>query len=761
MTRAGRVTGSVTIWELPAQPLDTRRICPARPDPNRDDPGMTWTRPVALGTSVALAVAGAVLLTPAPGVQAQPRLGQSVDRGDGGPNSYFSTPPDPLAAKTTAPRADRRPKPPPTKGTVTGQVTGPNGKPIANALVTGIRFSDLGLPVDVTEEKRVLARTNGSGRFTLKQLREPYLVRVCSESVSSGGGGHRAQRSGECDQESSKRFTPSYLGPDGNLNSWMRHTRFFRPQQPGRNLGRVVVQPPAVVTGTWKVDGANRVLNLTRVDGSVAATTVTDGKGLYRFEVAPGPYRIEADRDEGLHTDSTVPGYLSKRLLLRAGRTTHLSFKTRHAGIIRGQVTSNGVALPDQFLAILDKDGSFAAGVVTNEIGRYVVSSLEPGAYTVTTSYAASAYVPKSQIVAVAKKTVATADLVLDPGRSVSFSAADVVFPGANGSVDAELRNADGRVVKVFQGNPAALPGGLVTFTGLPMSTYSLFVRRSAVPSDGPEQTEFPWGSAAVDLVLNASVTHALVLDQPTMNLTGTLPKGGQVKLTAVPEDSWLRPSHVDGDQVTPMALNWTEQSEGGAYTVRGIVPGAYAAAVTTARKERGDKPTTTGANLAATHSTVIVSGPAPTAAFTAPKGAKVRGVMRYDRGNRPVIAPFGFRVLDPGDQSWLFPTVSDKQKYGKAFRVEMLHAGKAAGRLLDLEKLYAEHPDVLIPDNLVSSARNEVGTPYWFTAKKHGITLTEGDTVDIGVIKLKIHGVNGVRAVIGGGGREGQQRRG
>src|SRR6185436_1213174 len=184
------------------------------------------------------------------------------------------------------PRADRRPKPPPTKGTVTGQVTGPNGTPIANALVTGIRFSDLGLPVDVTEEKRVLARTYRSGRFTLKQLREPYLIRVCSESVS-GGGGHRARRSGECDQESSKRFTPSYLGPDGNLNSWMRHTRFFHPQLPHRALGRIVVQPPAVVTGTWK-DGANRLLHLTRIDGSIAAQTVTDGKGGYRFEVAPG-----------------------------------------------------------------------------------------------------------------------------------------------------------------------------------------------------------------------------------------------------------------------------------------------------------------------------------------------------------------------------------------------------------------------------------------------------------------------------------------
>ena len=57
--------------------------------------------------------------------------------------------------------------------------------------MTGIRFSDLGLPVDVTEEKRVLARTNRNGGFTLKQLREPYLIRVCSESVSRAAGAPR------------------------------------------------------------------------------------------------------------------------------------------------------------------------------------------------------------------------------------------------------------------------------------------------------------------------------------------------------------------------------------------------------------------------------------------------------------------------------------------------------------------------------------------------------------------------------------------
>ena len=94
------------------------------------------------------------------------------------------------------------------------------------------------------------------------------------------------------------------------------------------------------------------------------------------------------------------------------------------------------------------------------------------------------------------------------------------------------------------------------------------------------------------------------------------------------------------------MAVSWTAQETGGQYVVRGLVPGTYTAAVTTARKERNDKPSKTGGNLAVTHTTVVVNSAAPTAAFTAPVGATVRGEMRYDRSNRPVIAPFGFRVL-------------------------------------------------------------------------------------------------------------------
>ena len=76
------------------------------------------------------------------------------------------------------------------------------------------------------------------------------------------------------------------------------------------------------------------------------------------------------------------------------------------------------------------------------------------------------------------------------------------------------------------------------------------------------------------------------------------------------------------------MAVNWTEHFEGGARTPcaassRACTPRRS----TTARKERGDKPTTTGANLAATHSTVIVAdGPGFSAVFTAPRAPRCAG---------------------------------------------------------------------------------------------------------------------------------------
>ncbi|MBJ7358220.1 carboxypeptidase regulatory-like domain-containing protein [Nocardioides sp.] len=646
--------------------------------------------------------------------------------------TYYSSPP-PLAG--TADRADTRsdraaPQPAPTSGFVTGRVIGPGGKPVKQALVYGVRYSDLGLPVDFSEEERVVTRTTANGFFRLPQLTERYLVRICAAEAGAV----------ECSTDPVvKSFAPSYVGPGGTTVSWLRQTSMFPPRKPSRSIGEVTVKPSAVLAGTFK-GGANQMVYLLRGDDSVADRAFTDEKGKYRFEVAGGTYRVEVDKDPGLRNDFTVPGFRSDKLKLKPGKIKHLSFRTRHAGVVRGTVTSGGSPVADVFVALLDENERFAAGVVTDEAGQYAITSLKPGSYTVRTSVGFSDYVAQNKPVTLEETVPKTVDLALDPGATVRFT-----VPAGTPPIAAELRNQAGRVMKVYQGDPAEEPGGQIVFRGLPAEQYKLYVRKAAFPFAPPKETDFPWTQRNLDVLAGSDTNLGPVaLDQASIALTGRINKGSQLKITALPQDPWLRESHEVGDQVTPMALNWTEAAtKGGAYTAYGMVPGTYSVLQTTSYRDRGDKGTAHGGNIATTLHTVTVAG-ATTTDFIAPKGASVTGRMKYASNGLPVIAPIGFRVYDSGPQSWLFPTVSGPQKPGKPFRVERLHKGAAVGRLLDLDALYEEHPDTLIPDTLVSSARlAEAGTPYWLTAKAKRFTLTGKQVLDLGVIKVLVRGLD------------------
>ena len=651
-------------------------------------------------------------------------------------DTYHSTPPA-LVERTQPVTEDRaRPKPPPTSGFVTGRLIGPGGKPVKGALVYGVRYSDLGLPVDFSEEERVVARTQANGFFRLPQLKEQYLVRVCAAEPGAV----------ECSTDPTvKNFAPSYVGPGGTTVSWLRQQSMFPPRRPSRSVGEVTVKASAVLAGTFR-GGENQTVYLLRGDKSIADRAFTDENGKYRFEVAGGTYRLEVDRDPGLRNEHTVPGFRSAKLKLKPGRITRLSFRTRHAGVVRGTVTAAGVPVPDTYLAILDVEGDFAAGVVTDLNGQYSVTSLEPGIYTISTSAAFSDHVAQFKPVALEQTVAKQVDFALDPGATIRFAASDTAIPGGTGNVQAELRNSAGRVMKVYEGDPATLPGGQVVFRGLPPDSYKLYVRRAAFPYAAPEETSFPWAQRSQDLPAGSEVDFGpILLDRPSIDLTGRLDPGSQVKITALPEDVWLRESHEVGDAATPLAVSWTEvATSAGTYTAHGLVPGTYSVLQTTSYRDRGNRPTANGGNVATTLHALSVGETTTAADFAAPPGRTVKGRMVYRSSGQPVIAPIGLRVHDEGTRSWLFPTVSEKQRFGKGFRVERLHKGRAVGRLLDLDGLYAEHPDTLIPDSLLASARlSEAGTPYWLVAKPQRFTVKGKKAIDLGVIKVFVKGLD------------------
>ena len=229
---------------------------------------------------------------------------------------------------------------------MTGRVIGPGGKPVKQGLVYGVRYSDLGLPVDFSEEERVVTRTTANGFFRLPQLTEQYLVRVCAAEPGAV----------ECSTDPVvKSFAPSYVGPGGTTVSWLRQTSMFPPRKPSRSIGEVTVKASAVLAGTFR-GGENQTVYLLRGDNTVADRAFTDEDGKYRFEVAGGTYRLEVDKDPGLRNDYTVPGFRSDKLKLKPGTIKHLSFRTRHAGVVRGTVTAAGSPVADVFLAVLDEN---------------------------------------------------------------------------------------------------------------------------------------------------------------------------------------------------------------------------------------------------------------------------------------------------------------------------------------------------------------------------------------------------------------------
>ena len=543
---------------------------------------------------------------------------------------------------------------------------------------------------------------------------------------------------GCAEEAADKRFTSTYVGPDGVRDSWLTQTRMFTPTRkakPTRALGTITARPNAALSGTF-AGGPRRFVRLLRGDGTTAVQTRTDDAGHYRFEVAPGRYRVEVDRIETLRTVDTVPGFRSRLLHLTARRATTLDFTSKPAATIYGRVTAKGEPVADQFVAITDERGRFAAGVGTDTDGRYSLDSLKPGRYTLSTPAAATSYLPTRRSFTIDTSTATRADLELTDGARIVLTPVDTTSSGADSTVIVELRNADGAITKAGGG----ASGEASTFSGLTPGRYQVGARRA---DDNSTPPTFPWAERSVTVSGTQTVDlGAVSLDQTTLNLSGTVPPHARIRITPLPDVAYLRKDFTEGSGVTGLSVTWlTDADAAGHYKASGLVPGHYLVVVTAQLDEEAN-PVVYRGNIAATSTMLTVTTKTKTADFAAPRGGRVTGRFRYAGTHRPVIAPFAFQVHDEGLHSRLFPLLSKPQRYRGGFTVDRLHRGHATGSAVDIQQVLdlADFQAEELPQNLIDSAANEPATPYWFTSTRKRFHIKAGQTTDIGWVDLRVH---------------------
>ena len=389
---------------------------------------------------------------------------------------------------------------------------------------------------------------------------------------------------------------------------------------------------------------------------------------------------------------------------------------------------------------ITDSRGRFAATVVSDQQGRFTLESLRPGSYRMAARSLQSERMAKSIDIVVRRGVPVRADFELAIGGRLRLTPDD---PRGNGWIDAEVRNTQGEVVKAYQGQPGE-EGGRIRFSGLPDGRYDVFVRRGMEPFTDEIQEDYPWTRRTVTIAGAERVDLGDVsLDQPTTNLTGTLPRGAGIKLTSLPADADLLPGYLDGPQASPLAQNWAAAADrDGQYLIRGVVPGDYAVTVSSAAVTEADSTSHHAGNIVVRHYRVRVAGATPTASFTAPKGGVVTGRLRYATNHRPLIAPVGYAVRDRGPEFWRLPTVSTAPAFGTRFRIDRLQAGRTTGRLLD-QAAQADLDDRegrAIVDSLTASSRlSEPGTPYWLTTRSRKVTVRLGQVTDLGSVDVLV----------------------
>lgn len=244
--------------------------------------------------------------------------------------------------------------------------------------------------------------------------------------------------------------------------------------------GRLLTSAGAAVSGAWIA--IERVGTGSARDWSnVAAQTTSSAEGTFEAQgLEPGRYQVRV-------TGSGLAGFLSDPVEVTEGGTADLGTFTLAPGLsIGGRVVDDaGAPVEDATISLKDATGrpvfNFSL-ISTGSDGRYEMTGLEPGRYTV--GFEAKGYAPASKTVDLAEGS-ATADGVVSRGGAISVLVQDEGGTSLSGARVTLLDDRGQRVertlslVSLGDGDAGRVgDDGRATIPDLAPGLYTVTVRR-------------------------------------------------------------------------------------------------------------------------------------------------------------------------------------------------------------------------------------------------------------------------------------------
>ena len=579
-------------------------------------------------------------------------------------------------------------------GWVTGVVLDGNGDPVEGALVDAIRPSEVpeaGILAETTDRR---TWTEPNGTFQVRQAAAGYLVQICDPEPSD----NRVCR--ETAQGVDHLIT--YVGPAGVTDSWVPQTTLFEATATDRDLGAVTVKPQSFIHG--RLQGAKfQLVQLLRLDDTVAYRAQTDGEGDYRFQgLAPGSYRVSGGGNGFLPWRSAI-------VTVEADADAEVNGRVRRGARIDGVLKSGGHPVPFTDVLVRKAGGELVAAATTNRRGVYHVSGLVPADYRLGILYDGSDYQRKAVTVTVpdADSSV-TKDIRVRKGAVIEASVVRGAKPVSR--MRDELRDESGRPILGLSNDGH----GHVRYAGLSDGTYTLV---AATESRYAKKRIVVRGSKTYDL-------GTVRLDHATFSLSGTTAPNAVVE--AMTGDQCL----PDGPDESVRSTSSTGRTRQATTSYPGWFRGGGCWARTAGRSTTCLAASPMSGSLTTQFATCRCRLAAQCRVGSSMRRPGLRPSRRCHTSslsvrlvgrNRPTSIP-------RGRSRRLRPACSSSTPSGPATSTGQLSPGASDDEQINNEEFFVIFP---VQD----------GTPYYLTSDALSIEVGPGIDLDLGDIDLTLHG--------------------